>query len=286
MTETSVVDATLARKMWRTLEPVHGMIYFTPRATEAYAALGVTGRGGYFASRVAPIGAVSAPVVIATFFNFKPALVEASMAGVWDTTSPEAMVRARFEAADVALTEILGAQVLASNEMAEAADLARRAATDLPLEGRPLFAGHAALAWPDRPHLVLWHAISLLREYRGDGHLAALVTAGFDGCEALVTHGDAGDLSASILRVSRGWSEDEWAAAVQRLRDRGLVEDGSDSLSPAGRERREGVERLTDELALAPWARLGGEASDRLRALVRPFSKTVVASGVFGSGLV
>ncbi len=277
----SDVTPETARKMWRTLEPYHGMIYFTPTATEAYARLGVTGRSGYFASRSAPMGAVPASVVIATFFNFNPALVERAMDGVWDTTTPAAMLAARLDAVDVALEAALGGAVLASAEMHEAADLARRAATGLPIEGRPLFAGHAALAWPEADHLALWHAISLLREFRGDGHVAALVGAGLDGCEALVTHGGAGDVPASILQSSRAWPDDAWGAAVQRLRDRGLVEVGGDALTDEGRALRARIEATTDELAVAPWRSLGVDGCDRLRALVRPFSKAIVASGVF-----
>jgi hypothetical protein len=280
-TDAESADAELARKMWRTLEPYHGMIYFSPAATEAYAELGVTGRSGYFASRAAPMGAVPASVVIATFFNFNPALVHRAMDGVWDTTTPAAILEARLGAVDVALHQALEPEQLESAEMAEAAALARRAAEGLPIEGRPLFAGHAALPWPEHDHLVLWHAISLLREFRGDGHIAALVTAGLDGCEALVTHGGAGDVPSSILQTSRAWPDDEWGAALQRLRDRGLVEAESDALTDAGRTLRAQIEVTTDQLAVAPWRALGVEACDRLRSLVRPFSKTIVASGVF-----
>ena len=275
------MDPTLARKMWRTLEPYHGMIYFSSAATEAYAELGVTGRSGYFASRAAPMGAVPASVVIATFFNFNPTLVTRAMDGVWDTTTPAAILQARLDAVDRELESALGADVLTSAEMGEAASLARRAARDLPIEGRPLFAGHAALPWPEPDHLALWHAISLLREFRGDGHIAALVTAGLDGCEALVTHGGAGDVPAAILQSSRAWPDDDWEAAVQRLRDRGLVVADGDALTGEGRALRAQIEDTTDELALAPWRALGAESCDRLRALVRPFSKAIVTSGVF-----
>ena len=280
-TDVEPAEAELARKMWRTLEPYHGMIYFSPAATEAYAELGVTGRSGYFASRAAPMGAVPAPVVIATFFNFNPALVRRAMQGVWETTTPAAILAARLRAVDRTLHEVLEPEQQHSAELAEAAALARRAAEDLPIEGRPLFAGHAALPWPEDDHLALWHAISLLREFRGDGHIAALVTAGLDGCEALVTHGGAGDVPSSILQSSRAWPDDEWGAAQQRLRDRGLVEAEGDALTDAGLALRAQIETTTDQLAVAPWRTLGDEACDRLRSLVRPFSKAIVASGVF-----
>ena len=48
------MDAVTARKNWRSMEAVHGMIYFTPDALPAYAAVGINRpRAGYFASRVA-----------------------------------------------------------------------------------------------------------------------------------------------------------------------------------------------------------------------------------------
>jgi len=273
------MEPTLARKMWRTLEPYHGMIYFTPRATEAYASLGITGRTGYFASRSAPMGAVPASVVIATFFNFKPALVEASMRGAWDAVTPAALLDARLAAADAALRELLGDEVIASAEMAEAAATARAAAEACRAPGRPLYAAHAELAWPDEAHLQLWHAITLLREYRGDGHIAALVVEGLDGCEALVTHGSEGLIPPALLQASRGYNDDEWVAAQQRLEDRGWRSNGEPT--PLGLEARARIESVTDEQAMAPWLAIGEDRSDRLRSLVRPMSKAIASSGVF-----
>jgi hypothetical protein len=273
------MEPDLARKMWRTLEPYHGMIYFTPRATEAYAALGIDGRAGYFASRAAPMGAVAPSVVVATFFNFNPALVEAVLPPAWVAADPAAIVAARFTAADQALSELLGGDVLASADLAEAADLARAAAEACTSPGRPLYAAHASLAWPTDPHLVLWHAITLLREYRGDAHVAALVVEGLDGCEALVTHGSAGAVPPAILQATRAWSDEEWAAAEHRLEARGWFADGQ--ATPAGVAVRDRIERITDEQSLAPWQAIGADAADRLRALVRPCSRAIADSGVF-----
>src|SRR5215207_218745 len=102
------MESLLARKMHRTLEMCHSVIYFTPRATEAYDSLGLPGNAHYFASRSAPMGAVSAEVVIATFYNFHPTLVRAGIPAAWDVAAPSAIVAARFAAADTALREILG----------------------------------------------------------------------------------------------------------------------------------------------------------------------------------
>lgn len=274
--------SVLARKGWRTMEPYHGMIYFSPLASAAYAGLGITGRAGYFASRAAAMGAVPADVVIATFFNFRPELVRAAIPKAWSIASPDAILAARYDAADAQLRALLDDDVITSPEMEEAAALARIAAEACTPEGRPLFAGHAAQPWPDEPHLQLFHAITLLREHRGDGHIAALVLAGLSGCEALVTHGAAteGAVPAAILQASRGWTDPEWAAAVDRLRERGwLGDDGT--FTATGDAARRGIESATDEAARQPYEVLGAERAARLRELVRPWSRAIVASGVF-----
>ncbi|MGH9210699.1 MAG: SCO6745 family protein [Acidimicrobiales bacterium] len=278
------MQSIMARKMWRTLEPYHAMIYFSSPATEAYRALGVRGRAGYFASRSAAMGAVSADVVVATFYNFAPGLVRSAIPAAWEAASPAQFQDARRRAADTTLRELLGDEVVGSPEMRAAAELARAAALACTAEGRPLYAGHAGLAWPDEPHMVLWHAVTLLREFRGDGHVTALMLAGLDGCEALVTHAAAGGgiLGPDVLKVTRAWPEDEWDAARERLRSRGwLAED--DTLTPAGDDARERVERQTDELAMAPWLALGEELCDQLRAQVRPFSQAIVTGGGVGA---
>jgi hypothetical protein len=203
------------------------------------------------------------------------------MAGCWDIARPELIVAARAKAAGAALRRIIGDHAADGAEMREAVTLARTAAEACAphLEGRPLYAGHAGWDWPsgDEPHLQLWHAITLLREFRGDGHIAALTAAGLGGCEALVSHGATGDVPPSLLQQSRGWSDEAWAAATDRLRERGLLDDG-------GAHRR-AIEDTTDRLSLAPWEALGQDGCDRLRALVRPWSKAVVESGeLFGGG--
>jgi hypothetical protein len=269
-------DALIARKTWRTLEPLHGMIYFVPEAAEAYAAIGITGRSGYFASRAAPMGAVGAEVVIATFFNFNPELVRHAIPAAWDVATPEQLVAARFAAVDAAFRRILGDEVVASSDMARAAELARTAAdhASAHTEGRPLAAAHADLAWPNEQHLVLWHAQSILREFRGDGHIAQLVVHGLSGLESLVTHAAAGDVPPQVLLATRAWSEPDWRRAEDGLRQRGWLEQ-SDELrfTATGAQRRQQIEDGTDALAAAPYAALGDERCAELRGLTRPWSK-------------
>ena len=217
------MEPVMARKMWRTLEPYHGMIYFAPEATAAYEALGVMGFDGYFASRAAPMGAVPAEVVVATFFNFNPAIVHHAIPAAWQATTPEALLEARLDAAADALRRAAG-DLLDDPSVPRAAELARTAAEACTAAGRPLYAGHASLPWPDEPPLALWHAITLLREFRGDGHIACLVEAGLDGIDALVFHAASGDVPRAALQGSRQWDDAAWDAAVARLGDRGLVD--------------------------------------------------------------
>jgi hypothetical protein len=280
------VSESPQRRAWRVTEPIHAMIYFAPEAFDTFAALGVGPQDGYFASRGAAFGECGPGVVAATFYNFNPDLVARALPAAWEITTPLAMVEARLSAVDAALTRGLGAAVLASPEVAEAAELARKAAeaaTAWP-HGRPLFAAHAELPWPDEPHLVLWHAQTLLREFRGDGHVATLVAAGISGIEALVLHVATGQADERFLRVSRGWRREAWTAATDGLRSRGLL-DESGAFTDAGRALRAEVEETTDRLAAPAYDALGVAGCERLAELTRPLSRTLVKAGMLNPRL-
>ena len=286
------VSPLTARKTWRTLAPLHGMIYFAPAAPASYARLGLPPEAGYFASRAAAMGAVGADVVIATFFNFSPALVRAALPAAWDTATPEVVLGARRDAADAALRRMLG-DAVDTPEMERAASLARLAAERAGgrPEGRPLFAAHSGLAWPEPPHLVLWHAQTLLREFRGDGHIAALVVHDLDPVEALALHLATGELPEAFLRGTRGWPDEAWDAGVDRLRARGLVETGTPTaahpaplaLTADGTSLRQQIEDQTDRSAVVAYEALGEDVCAELRALARPFSRAVVDAAGFGA---
>ncbi len=273
------MDPVIAHQTWRTLEPYHAAIYFVPEAPEELAAEGIGDRwSGYFASRAAPMGPVRPEVVVATFFNFEPGFVHRSMAGIWDRTTPDALIAARLRAAGRMIRRF-APEFEDGEEVVEAAGLARRAAEVAARhpEGRPLFAGHASLPWPDDPVEVLWHAQTLLREFRGDGHVAALTDAGLSGCEALVTHAASGAASRSVLQSTRQWSYEDWAAAEDSLRSRDWL-DAEGAFTDLGQRRRAAIETRTDELATAPYAALGEQACARLRELVRPVSRALTAA--------
>lgn len=273
----SEADLVRARKCWRTLEPYHGFVYFAPEAAEEYSTLGVEGRTGYFLSRSAAMGRVSAATVVATFYNFNPSLVLHAMDGVPDGIDIGAVTDARYRAVDRVLRERLG-DAVTSPEMTRAADLIERATTGLVERsvGRPLAAAHAGLPVPDEDHLRLWWAITALREYRGDGHLVALVDAELSGLEALVVHAASGEVGADVLKATRAWPDTDWDLAVDGLVQRGLLEpDGT--FTAAGAELRQQIEDRTDRLAAPAWAGLTDDEAAELRDLVRPWSKAVFA---------
>ena len=269
-----------SRFLWQRLEAFHGLIYFVPEADQHYTALGLdAGMMGYFSSRAAAMGPVPAEVVVATFFNFEPGRIRALVPQAWERTTAAALWQARLAAADAALVRIFGSQRLAQPDIEEAADVLRSIVGECAPEGRALFAGHLAQEWPTEPHLALWFAITLLREFRGDGHIAALTVEGVSGIEALVIHGATGVVPAAVLQGTRGWSNDSWATAVERLQQRGWVDDNT--LTATGQTHRNRVEQYTDELAAAPWARLSDAQVTSLAALGKELSSTIVAAGTF-----
>lgn len=277
-----MVDAPTARHLYERLEPLHAFIYFSPDANLNYAGLGLEGGAGYFASRSAAMGAVGSEVVLATFFNFQPSLVRAALPSAWEVASPQQVLDARMDGADKGLRSMFG-ELIDDPRLPEAADLARQAAEQCRPEGRPIFAAHAALPWPEEPHMVLFHAITLLREHRGDGHVAALTLENLDNGEVLVTHAasESMALPESILQLTRGFGDEEWGAVKDRLRTRGILDDDG-HLTAEGKELRQRIEDRTDAAALPPWECLGDERCARLLEVAAPFSRAVVKSGVFG----
>ncbi|WP_327710747.1 hypothetical protein OG912_21155 [Streptomyces sp. NBC_00464] len=270
------------RQMWHLLEPLHAVLYYAPEAFEEAAALGyaVDERWpSYFAWRAAPLGeeGVGAGRVAETFYSFSPAMVDEYVPAVWSVASPDTVLAARRRAVDRTYRTLLG-EAAAAPGTAEAAALLRRVAEAADTTGRPLAAANAALPWPDEPHLALWHAATVLREHRGDGHLAALAGAELDPVEALVSFAAIGAARPEVF-ASRGWSDEEWSQARERLVKRGLlVDDGT--ATEAGRALRAEVERRTDEAAAAPWRVLEDEERERLVELLGPLWVAAIGSGL------
>ncbi|MEN3585312.1 hypothetical protein AAH978_14300 [Streptomyces sp. ZYX-F-203] len=269
-----------ARRMWHLLEPLHAVVYYAPQVSEEFGTLGYdTGERwpSYFALRAAPLGAAGPRRVASAFYSFSPRVVAEHIPAAWDVAAPDEVVAARTRGVDLAYRALLGERV-EGPELAEAAALARRAAESAPGEGRPLAAANSALPWPEEPHLALWQATTILREHRGDGHLAALLVAGLDPVEALVSFAAIGAAPGAVF-ASRGWSPAEWTAARERLVGRGLL-DADGAATDAGRALRAEIERGTDALAAAPWRELGTEGTARLADLLGPLWLEVLGSGL------
>ncbi|WP_320776788.1 SCO6745 family protein [Streptomyces sp. CRN 30] len=267
------------------LNTLHSAHYFSPDLGRELAAVGVDDvTAAYFAVRSAAMGPVGAGVVTATFFNFRHGLVARHLPAVWEKTTPSVALAARARAVDATLRRLLGEEVLASAEVAEAAGLALRATEACVRTARPLYAAHADLPVPEAPHLALWHAATLLREHRGDGHLAVLLDAGLDPVEALVSHTATGKgMTPRAVLGTRGWTREDWDAAAGRLRDRGLL-DADGELTSAGTALRTAVEAATDRLDRAPYEHLGAAGVERLTELGRALASAVVGAGAFPGG--
>ncbi|MEX5718936.1 SCO6745 family protein [Geodermatophilus maliterrae] len=279
-------DPAAVGRAHRAVEPLHNHVYFVPETEQHLTAAGLRpGRMVYFAGRSAPMGAVGPGVVTATFANFSPAVVARHVPRAWTLASPEQVVTARLAAARASLTRLLGGEeAAAAPEVTELGDLLTEACTVLTPEGRPLYAGHADLPWPEDPVGRLWHGATLLREWRGDAHVAVLVRHGLSGMEALQTHVATGRAFLEpVAQTLRGWTDEEWAAGWARLAERGLVTDRT--LTEAGQRLRADLESGTDALSTAPWAHLGPERTARVVELGKQLSGTVVAAGAYPAGV-
>lgn len=276
------LDAALVGRAHRAVEPLHNHVYFAPETEQHLTAAGLRpGRMCYFAGRAAPMGAVGPGVVTATFYNFSPALVARHVPRAWTLVAPEQVVGVRLDAARASLTRLLG-DAVSGPEVPELAGLLRDACAVLSPEGRTLYAGHADLPWPEDDLGALWHGASLLREWRGDGHVAALVRSGLTGLEALVTHTLTGrGFTVQAALATRGWSEEEWAAALARLTDRGLAD--GEGLTAEGHALRQRLEEETDLLSAAPFEHLGAEATGRVLELGKALSRRLVEAGAYAS---
>ncbi|MFC3503910.1 hypothetical protein ACFOOK_23480 [Micromonospora krabiensis] len=255
--------------LWTHYEPVHAVTYFHPRARAAYEAVGLRGYWrGYFAGRAAPLGETGAAPVIAAFFTFAPPMVTRALPAVWRLATPQEALRARLTGAVQALAELT--YELPEKHLVEAADLLEAAAGAAETAGRVLGAANAALPAGEYPLARLWQAATTLREHRGDGHIAALVAADLDPVETLAWR-VAVDIPAQHL-LGRGWLEDQWADARDRLRARGWL-DRDGAPTERGRAEFQAIEDATDAAAARPWRALGADRADQLRDLLDPIAR-------------
>lgn len=270
----------LARRLFDRIEPVHAVTYFAPEARAALDGLGYRGFWmGYFAARSAPLGRVPADVVTAIFYNFAPEQVAKALPAAWALAPPESALQAREESAVAALDRC---GVRADEQVRAAASLAAKAARDLPVEGRPLYAANRSLDWPDDPVAVLWHATTLLREHRGDGHVAVLAAAGLSGRECNVLHAAAGRVPRAMIMRSRHYDDAQWQQSTDRLARRGLL-DPAGELTSAGHAFKRQIEDSTDALALCALDALDDNEVESLFQALTPITRAVIAAEIVPS---
>lgn len=263
-----------ARRLFDRFEPVHAVTYFAPEARNAFDDAGFRGFWmGYFAARSAPLGTVPTEVVTAAFYNFSPAHVARALPGAWEFASPADALRARETSAVAALHRY---GVSADEDTATAAALLEKAARSAPLDGRPLYAANLALPWPDEPVARLWHATTLLREQRGDTHVALLTAAGVSGRDSNVLHCVSDRVPRDFIMRSRQYDDEEWGACTGRLTARGVLDERG-TLTPAGVELKAHLEDGTDRLALWAFDALDDDELELLFRTITPLTRKVVA---------
>ncbi|SDX98327.1 hypothetical protein SAMN05421504_104129 [Amycolatopsis xylanica] len=254
------------KSLWVSMETIHDVTYFAPEARAAHEAVGLRGFWrGYVAMRAAPLGEAPLGLVTAVFYNFAPRFLARSLPEVWSLASPSTALEARLSGA---------LAVLGSFEVPVLGTL-RSLVSAVSWAGRPLGAANAALPWPSDPVGALWHACTVLREHRGDGHNAVLAAEGIDGVEAHVLR-DAADGCRGMVQPARGWTDAEWDAALDRLTARGLLASGS--LTPAGIALRSHIEARTDTLGAVPYASIPLADLETLDSFLRPIAQRLVPS--------
>jgi hypothetical protein len=272
----------VARRMFDLVEPIGAIPYSADEPNETMFALGFSDYWDtYFAGRAAPLGSsVPAAVVHALFYNFAPGEVARHIPKVWSTTTPERAIAARQEGCVNALRRILD-DLVDTPVFTRAVGLLTKAATSAPLEGRPMYAALRALALPEEPVARLFHAASLLREHRGDGHIAALMAEGIGGLDAHVLCAlDMGIPARSFGRIHHLPSP-LLTDLIDKLKTRGLIADEV-TFTAAGRQAKDRVEALTDKLAAAPYEALGPAELDDLIDALEPLAQKLVAAQDWG----
>ncbi|WP_134323869.1 SCO6745 family protein [Cumulibacter soli] len=274
-----------ARQAYQALEPLHIVAYFGPQVGEVSKAEGLNFYGSYVGFRGAPLGACSPAVVAAAFYNWNPAVIEKGWQDALASHTPAQLLAARERIADKALTGAFG-DLLGSDQLPRVVDRLNGILSNATKAGRALGAANLDVARHSEPHVALWQATATWREWRGDGHIGALIANELPPVEALVLHTaehpdpsvGGGALSKDATKSSRAWGDEAWEAAADRLRTRGLLEADAERLTTAGAQLYDLIEDQTDDAAASIWANV--DDADEFFAAVRPFVKSVIDAGI------
>lgn len=267
------------RDLRNVCEPIGANVYFAPEAHERYTALGLNGSSGYFCSRSASMGTLSGLAVASAFGVFAPAVVVPAIDAGWAKTDRASLLRARYEGAVASLRRLLGEPD--AKLVARAVELLRRGLADAEFAGHPLYCGLRSLPWPDDPVGQLWRSCDLVREHRGDSHIAVWTRAMVRPIEIQLMSELQMGIPLKTYSLTRGWSIEEMDVALDGMRAKGWVEGAA--FTPAGRAFRERLESETDEMETPVTEAIGG-CFDELIGILRPWASAIVKVGIAGGG--
>lgn len=267
---------TVARRLRDAIEPIAMHPVWARKTNEALAGLGLDFFSGYAWGRAAALGEPSPAVVVSSFAVFEPGMIGGAYTQGREATGRSEVVTARAEATTASLAEVLADVEPAA--LSEAAERLRDAAIDLDRTGRPLYAGLAEMPFPDEPEGILWRSAELIREHRGDGHIAACVAEGLDPVAMNILTERWVGFPLGAYSGTRGWDEATISATADRLRDDGLLD--GDDLTDDGWALRERIEDATDRAQAGLVAGLGDDVDDLLDDLSE-WSERCVAAQAF-----
>jgi len=271
-------QTALTRRFAKAAEPLHSCAYYAEEINR-FTEMGYSGWWhAYFAYRSAPMGKATAQQVMDAFYNFAPRMVDKAVPNCWEVMSPSQVRQTQLLLVDRALHRIFG-DYKAQRELAYVSEVLKTSIPELDTKERPLFAAWAGEPWPDSPLLDLWHATTLLREYRFDGHNSALRQAGLSGLGCHLMMAADGRGTPEIIQKIRGWSHEEWKQEAAELRSRGwITSDGQHT--PLGRSVRRGVELATDQNAQAIVVNLGDERSGKVLEVLEQVAAFLIETDV------
>jgi hypothetical protein len=269
-----IVSATAARRVRDSVEPIATICWWSREASEAALDLGLGFFERYVRGRAAPLGTSNPSVVVSCFGTFEPTLIQSVLAGRNALVSDEQILEARERGAVAALRVVTAGIDMSAAEWACTRLTAAMAAVEA--TARPLFAALRSLSSPSDPLGKLWRAAELYREHRGDGNLAASVSAGLDPVEMNVLTELWLGYPLGEYSGSRGFAPNLIEAAAERLRRRGWME--AHSLTESGRFAREQIERATDDTQNSIIEALDGDVGEITEAFA-VIGRAVVDSG-------
>jgi hypothetical protein len=261
-------------------EPIGANVYFAPEAHANYAKLGLSGYGpGYFCSRGASLGKPSGLVVTSAFGVFSPAIVVPAVDEGWSKTEPAPLLQARYDGAVASLRRLLGAPD--AREVGRAVELLRRGLHVAEGAGHPLFSGLKELSFPEDPIGQLWRCCDMLREHRGDSHIAVWTRAMVQPIEIQLMSELTMGIPLKTYSATRGWTAAQMDGAIDAMRAKGWMD--GDLFSPDGRMLREQIESDTDAMEV-PIVDAIGSDFDELIGILRPWAAAIVKAGIAGGG--